>query len=528
MLVYANNLQLEPEEGVDQIIQIIAKWVGKKSGPGSFVDPQKLLQGIKELKLKDGSVLVSRSTFDSSDSSDFPRFISARFSHSDSAVAGRRWTTEIGLRQDLADSPIDCSILLRTDEVSARVNSSVTVTRPTLVLNLFEKCRPTQITPGLFLKTLDLFSIDYFLKAVTNEERRRPIVVISADPSGNYLIPPERVRSIVLGLAEVFEIPPSTDTFQLQNLIGRRFISYGGAIRLIFPKNPKGDYYESPVITSDKLVELATEHGAIESEILSIITHRMNVPLSYRHISIEFVNQVNLRAKLRRAVETARASTDTKEQDYFVELLELADTELSTLYNDLTDKNDECRKLQAAVDGLQFALSEKQSGNTLDEQALATLQPIRATFRTISRKELTLEDALRTCAALFPDRLVVLDSAYASAKESDRSGFLHSEKALDLLIKLVADYWSMLNEGGSDQQAKAIFGNDAYAPNEAGLSKDGRKRREFRYNGTAVQMDKHLKHGVKESVAATLRIHFEWFAEPRNFVIGHCGKHLDF
>ena len=41
-------------------------------------------------------------------------------------------------------------------------------------------------------------------------------------------------------------------------------------------------------------------------------------------------------------------------------------------------------------------------------------------------------------------------------------------------------------------------------------------------------MEKHLKHGVKDSVAETLRIHFEWVADQKKLVIGHCGKHLDF
>ncbi|WP_279611117.1 hypothetical protein [Burkholderia gladioli] len=41
-------------------------------------------------------------------------------------------------------------------------------------------------------------------------------------------------------------------------------------------------------------------------------------------------------------------------------------------------------------------------------------------------------------------------------------------------------------------------------------------------------MEKHLKHGVKDSAAETLRVHFEWIASEQKIIIGHCGKHLDF
>lgn len=74
MLVYTNNFKLEPEDGIEQIIKIVATWIGKVSGPGSYVEPQKLLQGIKELKLKDGVTLTSRSTLDRSDAAEFPQF----------------------------------------------------------------------------------------------------------------------------------------------------------------------------------------------------------------------------------------------------------------------------------------------------------------------------------------------------------------------------------------------------------------------------------------------------------------------
>ncbi|MFV8646948.1 hypothetical protein ACNREK_22150, partial [Ralstonia pseudosolanacearum] len=60
------------------------------------------------------------------------------------------------------------------------------------------------------------------------------------------------------------------------------------------------------------------------------------------------------------------------------------------------------------------------------------------------------------------------------------------------------------------------------------LSNDGKKRRTFNYCGKDFLMEKHLKHGVKDSPAETLRVHFEWFSNEKKIVVGHCGPHLDF
>lgn len=98
-----------------------------------------------------------------------------------------------------------------------------------------------------------------------------------------------------------------------------------------------------------------------------------------------------------------------------------------------------------------------------------------------------------------------------------------------MLHTLATGYWSALNEGKGDQHAKGVFGKDAYAANESdSLSNEGKRLRTFTYRGQDFAMEKHLKHGVKDSKAETLRIHFEWLPAEKMLVVGHCGKHLNF
>ena len=44
MLVYVNNFLFEPAQGPDQIVQLVAKWVGQRAK--SYVDTARLAEGI--------------------------------------------------------------------------------------------------------------------------------------------------------------------------------------------------------------------------------------------------------------------------------------------------------------------------------------------------------------------------------------------------------------------------------------------------------------------------------------------------
>src|SRR5690606_37974861 len=118
----------QPERGLEQIIQLVAKWVGQRSK--SYVDTARLAEGIRELKLRDGSTLTSRATLSNDKEKLYPYWFCAQLSHRDEKISGRRWITEIGLHQEADGAPIECSLLLRTDEVSARVTAPIQVTRP--------------------------------------------------------------------------------------------------------------------------------------------------------------------------------------------------------------------------------------------------------------------------------------------------------------------------------------------------------------------------------------------------------------
>ena len=142
----------------------------------------------------------------------------------------------------------------------------------------------------------------------------------------------------------------------------------------------------------------------------------------------------------------------------------------------------------------------------------------------------SLEDGLLFLQEFFGDRLTVLGSALASAREADQAGFVHRAKAFALLKTLVTSYWEALATGsGGDSKARDLFGKDVYASREGDTGDANermRRERTFIYGGTPVYMGRHLRLGVKSDTQETLRIHFHWDAEAKRIVVGHCGAHL--
>jgi hypothetical protein len=258
MLVYANSFEFEPEDGPQDIIRLTARWLKQKTNVR--IDPDRLAHGIRRLRFKDASFVSSESTPIDDPDNLFPYLFNARYTHGDHKISGRRWTTEIGLRQNQQNGRVECSILLRTEEMSTKVTSPIQVTRPRLIVDLVEYCRPVAGTPGLYTKKLTVESCEAFQRELERLDRRHPFVVISADNDGRYHVDPERFRSLLLGLADIVVIPPEEDTIAIEGMIGRRYTPFNGAVKIIFPRRRNSSEHHQVCEKPRSLVR-GQEHG---------------------------------------------------------------------------------------------------------------------------------------------------------------------------------------------------------------------------------------------------------------------------
>jgi hypothetical protein len=528
MLVYAAKLRLRCAPGAAKILEVASRWLSRKGG--GPISAQ-IVTGNHNLRLADGSQLRTWC-----ETSAYPRLYALRLSHGDREVPGRQWVTELGVEDPGSESDIRATVLLETSEISARVLGPVLITRPLLIEHLLQECAPTSDTPGLTVRSLTPESAKAFEYVVTDERRAHPLIVISPTAAGEFVVDVARVRSLVAGLAEVVRIPPGADTFALADILGKEHVAWLGAVRVLFPPRTRGSerFVPRALLLAEQLGEIVAEGRSAEAEILSIVAHRMNLTNSRGHIRPDTVQELSLRREILRRRREAEEAGSTAE---LLPLYEEADRENSQKIRQLEDWN---RELESLVDALE---DEKRNLTSQNENLKAALGNARAAVagqpgaHTVlqSREALlaaivgtpSLEESLQVIEQLFAERLVILDSAWKSAR--DAATFQNHRKAFELLKTLVTAYWQALSDGRGDNEARKVFGS-AYAARESETvegNKRARALRTFNYEGKPIEMWKHLKIGTKPSAAETLRIHFEWDPRKSRIVIGHCGSHLD-
>lgn len=241
-----------------------------------------------------------------------------------------------------------------------------------------------------------------------------------------------------------------------------------------------------------------------------------------RHITREIVLAADREKQISKILLT-RDNEKSELQEWISEY----ENEIKRLNDELNESqqlwheaDDEKNRLALEVNGLKYEL------NYRPEQESADLEIIKSVLYEIA-DSISIEKSLTIIERIFADRIVVLEPARRSSKESAQ--FRYKAKAFSLLWRLCNEYWTALASGEPDSEARKTFGQDEYSAKESErVSNNERARtmRMFQYGDKSICMEKHLKIGIKDSVVETIRIHFEWLADEKKIVIGYCGKHL--
>lgn len=144
--------------------------------------------------------------------------------------------------------------------------------------------------------------------------------------------------------------------------------------------------------------------------------------------------------------------------------------------------------------------------------------------RIAVRESISPTDVLLFVESIADGRVVVLDSAWKSAK--DAAAFQYSGRMLDVITAMAFPYYDSLMAGNPDATARAILGN-AYSANESetvSAQRRLRAQREFEYLGKTHFFERHLKAGNGTGLDG-MRIHFDII--EGKVVIAYAGPHLE-
>lgn len=536
MIVYCSSLWLENTTQLENLFSTITFWLYKKTNCSI-----RLETSTDQLShtFSNGAFLdVAKSD------EEFPYLYSFRYTEQDKEVSGRRWITEIGIRQDTHNSDIQCSFLVQTSEISINVLQPKVTTRPWLIAEIMKRYKPSRRTAGTDIKTFEnLDDVEALAYELDSQERRYPIVLISPTPEGEYLVEIRRLFLQTCGLAQIVKIPIGMDTFKITEILGKSRSSYNGAINIVFPMYQKGMNKTIPTyLLLENDIEDWKDNGfSPESEILRVISHRMNLPNSRIHITSEMVKDALRKHeldKLRQRYINGENSqhylefleeqmqVDAQKNKEQIQKLQDENDYYVGEYEDVDEKLKNCQikneSLLACIDSLKNSQMQRGVLNDCTEE-------LRTLLESYFSEGLSPAGSLKLISKLYPDRVIILDSAYKSAEDSAK--FFERKVVFDLLRKLVTNYWQALIDGKGDAEARLVFGKDEFSSSESETgekNKSTRRRRTFSYKGVEYEMMKHLKFGIKDSKVETLRIHFEWLSDEKKIIVGYCGAHLDF
>jgi hypothetical protein len=530
MLVYSTALWIAPEEGFDKPLEIAARWLSRKAGKRIAGDE---LKEDQQYQLKNRQRLQTWIA-----DGEFPMMFAFRYSHPDRDIYGREWVTEFGIQLEAGGAEMLCTVLLQVEDISPRVDAPISVTQPGFVADIANGCELSPRTIGYEVRSLTVESAETFGDEVHRRDRRHPLIVVSALPDGSYFIPAAQLGKSLLGLGQVYEIPADADTHEISRIAGRDYTAWRGGINIVrAPRLVRGNY----VVRHRRILQADFERigptpAQRRSEILGHIVHDSNADSARQHIAPKTVRRISESRERRRELERRLKDVhETGEQADLVKFLQEAYNEHAGRIGALEQENDELEVALGDRDD-QIRALEYQNANLTTALAgipqrgasdLGFDVEVREALRAVLDRTPTPKEALVAVSALYPERLIVLDTAWKSAEES--AAFQRGGDAFELLTSLAGSYWESLHDGIGDSEARSVFGS-AFAATESESvrnNKRAKRLRTFSYDGEDVEMMAHLKIGNKDSVAETLRIHFYWDSDKEKLVIGHCGKHLD-
>ena len=532
MLVYGNHLRLQGEKAEEVVLRAIRRWLEEQLDSG--LHPKHLTRDGTHPghRGKKRSHLRVYSCYDGD-----PALCAWVLKHPDEGVWGRQWIAEVGVKK--TDGTLEVSCVVRAEDGNTLVQDPVNASQPRVVRYILQNALAAEgvdfVTPvtSAAPRTVgrDHYSYQAFLEEIEWSERDRAIVLMSATREGEYLLDEEKLREKLVGLAEVVQVLPQANTYEMEEILGPSWSAWHGAVNVLSIPSPFGAVRYRRFLADE--IRSWGDDRQRSDRILEAVTANTNGRRRRHHIQPRGVMLEAVRRRMARTAEDRLQMSDQELRDAlakqeaayeetfedFAEVNDSLENELARYKDYLDEANDQLRSKDFQLRSLQ------ESASSAGPALAPALDPTPILQLLALKKEPSPSESLEIIEKYYGERCVVLPAARSSSAEMTR--FTRGRKLLRLLLLLVTEYRDEVRDGGTNT-ARRVFG-DAYSAQESETTKSNKElrgRRKFEYRGEPVVMLQHLGIGRKDDVTETIRVHFHWDAERRLIVIGHCGKHL--
>jgi hypothetical protein len=546
VLVYANRLVAVGPNAREPILKAVGAWLKEQLGFG--LHPAQLTTN-GEFRGDRGNTAAWLRIIAACGAE--PELCAWILKHPDERVPGRQWVVEVGLKAEPRQVELSC--VVSTDEQSALVEAPVDASQPRVVAyaaNNVRACRGVDFAPdlpGVDQKTVgtDLDTYRGLGADIVRPGRDYPIVLVSPGADGGYLVPAALLQQKLVGLAQVVTACPGFNSYEMAEILGRERSAWDGAVNIIFSPTRAG-VIRNRLFRRDAITAWGGRNARV-GRVLAQVTSNTNIPRLRLRIRPEgialFAQRRRFEAQLKSLAMVVQARGTAAEREGLEQALadlreQVAEhaalsqeqgSEIDRLEAQLEAErearsagDDRCRQLEFQIESLKHHLSASSGAPRFAGGDMDGL--VRLAARAA---EPSPEECLWAVGHAYGDNCVVLESARHAAAEIPN--FKNGRRLLGMLVRLVTDYRAALASGG-DAAARQVFGKEEFSAKESEsvMNNPGLRRlRTFDYNGSPIEMYRHLKIGKADNTGLTIRVHFHWDAELGKIVIGYCGKHLD-
>lgn len=437
----------------------------------------------------------------------------------------RNWITELFVERragEMVRFGTQLSFLGRPDD------RDFILTRPRLVLDILQGLsaeadgQPMQEVPAQIGEA----DVDEFEALVYAQGRRRPIIALSQNADGNYLVNPLQVARRLSGAAHVAELDVNA-SWALTKSVGKQMSVFGGAVRVYMPglTADDEDRFRHPLF----LPPLGMRAG----QFVDMLASRL-LPLTLRDVSHErpFLRFSEVRA--------AAATMPTRRgggQAERISDLELANSALNqrveALEVDLQSAdalNDDEVKLRLDVEAREEEL--KNEIEILKRRLTAALsaQPELVPQEEAPARELeTYEDLPDWAEEVLAGSVVIMQPALRDCRKNGSDNML---RRLESVLLILRDEYVPARRSKSREDraaAEASLQRHGFEDTPCFANRDdASKWNQYSvvYKGDRTVLYDHFKNGNGTDNSSQARIYYHWDEEDGVLVIGKMPSHL--
>ncbi|QEC40235.1 hypothetical protein [Pseudobacter ginsenosidimutans] len=465
-----------------------------------------------------------------------------RYEHPDRDNPGRVWRTDVALTSSSLEAAVfsvTVTWYIRNDFFGKEpVIPQVSV--PRIVRNVLESDFLYSFAGMKRLQATaqQLFTGDgkSLYEYIINIDRKLPVLVMNINSLG-HLLNPDGLQKILVGSGIVYWYD-DVDVYNEMNYMwggNREYQCAADTIRVYMPsldRNRPSDYKRHRYFALYDYEERSGELLRIISQNLFRMS-AINMDI-FSVTNIESLNSYIQRKKLKALKDAANLHEGSIEDREYIHALEqdneIAHENLRDTLDKLKEADDQILDLAVKVELLEGREAEIE--NQYKEFALqqahfselsGELEGIRELWKSFPTN---LEELLVLFKAISPDKIVILDDALRSARESK---FQHLGLAWEVLTStssILHDLYFKVQSGNFEM----LFANQTgleLTLKESSATKDSTRLMALRkrnYNGELVDICPHIK---AEKGGRDLRLHYFADNVRKLIVIGHFGDHLE-